>query len=111
MAVPSKQIPGSAPPPLPPPTRITDLENGHDTGWFHANSNARLANTKLPPINPSSSLVGGHYRPEPVDQPDPMVIDEPEPRPNRPSFSGNTDARIKIEPPLLSVSTNFSGSL
>lgn len=118
MAIPTKDMTNFAPPPLPPPTRISDLESGHDTAWLHANSKASSATTKLPPINPSSSLFGGHYRPEPVNQPDPMVLDDPNGGQSRLSFSRSFDARIKIEPPMdgrfpnsLSVSTNLSGSL
>ncbi|KAJ5802102.1 uncharacterized protein N7503_004552 [Penicillium pulvis] len=54
--------PATAPPPLPPPPRIHDLENGYDAGWLYANSSR--STTSLPPINPNSSLLGGHRRPD-----------------------------------------------
>ncbi|KAM5435750.1 hypothetical protein MferCBS31731_006199 [Microsporum ferrugineum] len=76
-----------APPPLPPPRFIEELANGHDSGWrwgntFHPGGTGAGAaverdpkdasvgrdaaagtGTMLPPINPGSSLFGGHARP------------------------------------------------
>ena len=97
MVIPSKQIPGSVPPPLPPPTRITDLEKGHDTGWLHANS-GRLGATRLPPISSTSSLLGGHDQPTPDDQVDPMMVDGPQLKRKRPKLP---EARFSIESPWI----------
>ncbi|KAK2749584.1 hypothetical protein FQN57_005806 [Myotisia sp. PD_48] len=65
-----------APPPLPPPRYIEDLARGYDSGWKWGNSfnsdygDSPIAvghsygkGTTLAPINPSSSLFGGHARP------------------------------------------------
>ncbi|KAL4878556.1 hypothetical protein BJY04DRAFT_229763 [Aspergillus karnatakaensis] len=88
-----------APPPLPPPPRISDLENGYDAGWIYAN--ARLpGSTKLAPINPNSSLFGDHCRPEhPVPRSDPMALDELDGRQTALPASRSPEAHIKIEPP------------
>lgn len=75
MPIPSKDTTAFAPPPLPPPSRITDLENGHDAGWLHANSQGPMAGSRLAPINPSSSLVGSQ-RPEPDTRGDQMALDD-----------------------------------
>lgn len=77
MPIPSKGMTTFAPPPLPPPSRINDLEDGHDAGWLHANSKGPMASSKLAPINPSSSLCGGQ-RPELDTRGDPMVLDDPD---------------------------------
>ncbi len=73
---PPKTIEDFAPPPLPPPQRINDLEDGHDAGWLHANGMGRPDVTKLAPINPSSSLFGGHPPPEPIPRIERMSLDE-----------------------------------
>jgi hypothetical protein len=62
MRIPSKGVENYAPPPLPPPRRISDLDQGHDAGWLYANS---VNSATLPPISPTSSLAGGHHRPGP----------------------------------------------
>lgn len=113
----SKDVPGCAPPPLPPPSRISDLDNGHDTAWLHANSNPNLPVSsayRLPPVSPCSSLSGTQC----LSEPDPMNLDEPAPafpRSGRP-YSRSFDGHIRVEPPTpvnrplrnsLSVSTNF----
>lgn len=85
MPIPSKDMSTFAPPPLPPPSRINDLENGHDPGWMHANSQDAC---KLAPINPGSSLHGAQ-RPDPATQDQPMEDQPP----------GNSETQIKIEPP------------
>ncbi|GES62593.1 C2H2 finger domain protein [Aspergillus terreus] len=87
-----------APPPLPPPSRITDLEHGYDAGWFHANPKGSSA-TKLAPINPGSSLFGGHRRPESVPRSDRMALDELDGRQSGLPVSRSPEAHIKIEPP------------
>ena len=87
----------TAPPPLPPPPRIRDLENGYDAGWLHANSGR--PQTVLPPINPNSSLFGGHRRPESAPRSDRMVVDELEGRQSGIPVSRSPEAQIKIEPP------------
>ncbi|THC99834.1 hypothetical protein EYZ11_000646 [Aspergillus tanneri] len=88
-----------APPPLPPPPRISDLENGYDAGWLHANPRNLPGAAKLAPISPSSSLFGGHRRPEPVPQSDQMAIDELDGRQSGLPISRSPEAHIKIEPP------------
>ncbi|KAL4740318.1 hypothetical protein BDV11DRAFT_99846 [Aspergillus similis] len=89
-----------APPPLPPPPRISDLENGYDAGWIHANSRLSQGSTKLAPINPNSSLLGDHRRPEyPLPRLDPMALDESDGRQNGLPAARSPEAHIKIEPP------------
>ncbi|EEH18481.2 hypothetical protein PABG_07542 [Paracoccidioides brasiliensis Pb03] len=66
MTIPNAKEP-LAPPPLPPPRYIEDLAIGQDSGWKWRNSfeQGEYGNPTLPPIKPSSSLVGGgHTRPE-----------------------------------------------
>lgn len=89
----------TAPPPLPPPPRIRDLENGYDAGWLYANSGR--STTSLPPINPNSSLFGGHAhrRPDSVPLSDHMAVDELEGRQSGLPLSRSPEAQIKIEPP------------
>ncbi|KAJ5373377.1 Zinc finger C2H2 [Penicillium concentricum] len=86
----------TAPPPLPPPPRIPDLEMGYDAGWQHANLQTP---TSLPPINPSSSLFGGR-RPETASQGDPMQIDDLEGRQGGAPLSRSPETQIQIQPPL-----------
>ncbi|CRG85426.1 Zinc finger protein sens [Talaromyces islandicus] len=93
MRIPNRTIEHYAPPPLPPPPRINDLEDGHDAGWLHANDMGRPDVAKLAPINPGSSLLGGHHPPEPIPRLDRMTLDESSYRTND-SFS-----HIKLEPP------------
>ncbi|KAJ5673886.1 hypothetical protein N7462_009325 [Penicillium macrosclerotiorum] len=97
LPIPSRSVMNTAPPPLPPPPRIHDLENGYDAGWLHANS-GRPA-TVLPPINPNSSLFGGHRRPDSTPQSDRMVVDELEGRQSGLPLAHSPEAQIKIEPP------------
>ena len=96
LPIPSRPAMHNAPPPLPPPTRIQDLENGYDAGWLHANSGR---STALPPINPNSSLFGGHRRPDSAPRSDPMAVDELEGRQSGFPLSRSPEAQIKIEPP------------
>ncbi|KAL2867908.1 putative C2H2 finger domain protein [Aspergillus lucknowensis] len=108
-----------APPPLPPPPRISDLENGYDAGWIHANSRLQPGSTKLAPINPNSSLFGDHRRPEyPAPRSDRMALDDLDGRQSGLPASRSPEAHIKIEPPppvdegfRNSVSTNNSASI
>ncbi|KAJ5446921.1 hypothetical protein N7445_001742 [Penicillium cf. griseofulvum] len=86
----------TAPPPLPPPPRIPDLEIGYDAGWQYANPQAP---TSLPPINPSSSLFGGHRRPETASQGDPMQIDDLEGRQGGAPIARSPETQIQIQPP------------
>ncbi|KAL4956564.1 hypothetical protein BDW69DRAFT_79212 [Aspergillus filifer] len=89
-----------APPPLPPPPRISDLENGYDAGWIHANSRPPPGSTKLAPINPDSSLFGDHRRPDhPVPRSDSMALDELDGRQSGLPTTRSPEAHIKIEPP------------
>lgn len=100
LPIPTRPAMDSAPPPpLPPPPRIHDLENGYDAGWHHANSGR--SSTTLPPINPNSSLFGGHRRPDSDSTPmgDRMAIDEVEGRQSGFPHSRSPEAQIKIEPP------------
>lgn len=107
MPIPTKSISNIAPPPLPPPSHIADLADGHDSGWLHANSFEPVASRKLAPISPSSSLFGGsHYRrPEASmqstqsTQGDPMMLDELDGRQNRLPPPRSPEAHIRVEPP------------
>ncbi|PCG94307.1 Zinc finger, C2H2 [Penicillium occitanis (nom. inval.)] len=109
MRIPTKTIEDFAPPPLPPPQRINDLEDGHDAGWLHANGMGRPDVTKLAPINPSSSLFGGHHAPEPIPRIERMSLDESIGR----SSGGISRAKIELprgDAPSFqnSYSTHFS---
>ncbi|KAJ5745394.1 hypothetical protein N7520_010576 [Penicillium odoratum] len=97
LPIPSRPVMDAAPPPLPPPPRIRDLENGYDAGWLHAN--CERPPTALPPINPNSSLFGGHRRTDSATRGDPMVVDELEGRQSGFPLSRSPEAQIKIEPP------------
>ncbi|KAJ6123832.1 hypothetical protein N7471_011149 [Penicillium samsonianum] len=97
----------TAPPPLPPPSKIPGLEMGHDAGWEYANSRTP---TSLPPINPSSSLFGGHRRPVTVSQGDPMQIDDLEGRQGGPKVSRSPETQVQIQPPL-SATDGFPNSM
>lgn len=92
----------SPPPPLPPPSRLADLEDGHDAGWVHANSQGSMSTRKLAPISPSSSLFSGHIhnrRPEATVHSDPMMWDDLEGRQGRVPVPRSPEAQIRIEPP------------
>ncbi|RAQ49926.1 C2H2 finger domain protein [Aspergillus flavus] len=97
MPIPASSMNTFAPPPLPPPPRIRDLEDGYDAGWVHANSKGPSA--KLAPINPSSSLFGGHRRLEAVPQSDRMALDDLDGRHSGLPLSRSPEAHIRIEPP------------
>lgn len=97
LPIPSRPAMHTAPPPLPPPPRIHDLENGYDAGWLHANSDRSAS--LLPPINPNSSLFGGRSRPESNTKSDRMAVDELEGRQSGMPLSRSPEAQIKIEPP------------
>ncbi|KAL2809973.1 hypothetical protein BJX63DRAFT_332836 [Aspergillus granulosus] len=100
MPIRSNPMNNFAPPPLPPPPRISDLENGYDAGWIHANSRLQPGSMKLAPINPNSSLFGDHRRPEySVPRSDRMILDESDGRQGALPTSRSPDAHIKIEPP------------
>ncbi|KAJ5812213.1 hypothetical protein N7474_008514 [Penicillium riverlandense] len=114
MPIPSRTAMNTAPPPLPPPPRIHDLDNGYDAGWLHANSEKP---SHLAPINPNSSLFGGHRRAESVLQSDRMAVDDDfEGRQSGVPVSRSPEAQIMIAPPPPadegfpnSVSVNQSG--
>jgi hypothetical protein len=55
--------PTEPPPPLPPPTFIEALANGHDLGAIWGNSLDDRGPGKLAPIKQSSSLYGWYRRP------------------------------------------------
>lgn len=97
LPIPSRPVMNTAPPPLPPPSRIHDLENGYDAGWLHGNP-GRSTNA-LAPINPNSSLFGGHRRSDGGSKSDPMAVDELEGRQSGLPISRSPEAQIKIEPP------------
>lgn len=97
-SIPSRPVTNSAPPPLPPPPRIRDLEDGFDAGWLHANPR-RASTAVLPPIDSSSSLFRTHHRPESAPQTDRMAVDEPEGRQSGVPVSRSPEAQIKIQPP------------
>jgi hypothetical protein len=99
MRIPNKTIEAFAPPPLPPPSRINGLEDGHDVGWIHANGMGTPDVAKLAPINPTSSLYGGHRRPEPIPRLDRMTLDDYDDRGQTgfPEHYGRP--QVRIEPP------------
>ncbi|KAL2801482.1 hypothetical protein BJX66DRAFT_12850 [Aspergillus keveii] len=105
MPIRSNSMNNFAPPPLPPPPRISGLENGYDAGWIHANlrlqpGSPQPGSSMLAPINPNSSLFGDHRRPEyPVPRSDRMILDESDGRQNALPTSRSPEAHIKIEPP------------
>jgi hypothetical protein len=99
MPIPAKSITNFAPPPLPPPPHITDLENGHDAGWLFANAKNHPGSARLAPINPGSSLLGGHRRLDSVCKTDRMVLDELDGRQSGLPVSTSPKTQIKIEPP------------
>ncbi|KAH1482429.1 hypothetical protein KXX53_000056 [Aspergillus fumigatus] len=118
MPIPVKSITNFAPPPLPPPTHITDLEDGHDAGWLFANARNHPGSAKLAPINPGSSLFGGHRRLESVCKTDRMALDELDGRQSGLPVSTSPKAHIKIEPPPAmeegfrnSITINAPGSI
>jgi hypothetical protein len=73
-----------APPPLPPPTFIPELEHGHDAGWKFANDGVMggFQKSTLAPIKQGSSLHGGYVQPRlntksrSEDQAEEMEIDD-----------------------------------
>lgn len=93
----SRPAMNTAPPPLPPPPLIRDLEDGYDAGWQHANPERSAA--VLPPINPSSSLYAGHRRPKSTPHSDRMALDESDGRQSGMPRSRSPEAEIKIQPP------------
>ncbi|KAL3481614.1 hypothetical protein BJX99DRAFT_253532 [Aspergillus californicus] len=100
MPIRTNSLTNFAPPPLPPPSRISDLENGYDAGWIHANSRLPPGSMKLAPINPNSSLFGDHRRPEySVPRSDRITLDELDGRQSGLPAARSPEAHIKIEPP------------
>lgn len=62
MTIPGSNNEALAPPPLPPPRFIEDIAQGHDSGWKWGNSfehDQFGQSATLPPIKPTSSLLGG----------------------------------------------------
>ncbi|KAN0085246.1 hypothetical protein V8E54_001713 [Elaphomyces granulatus] len=98
MRIPTKNI-EPPPPPLPPPREIYDLDVGHDPGWHYGNG--ATDTSTLAPINPSSSLLGGHHqRPDPVPRIARMSLDEPIDR-KKGLLPQSPKARLKSEPTSL----------
>lgn len=62
MAIPNRTL-DIAPPPLPPPKFIKDLDVGNDTGWKWGNSELErdVGRPALAPIKQGSSLFGGYH--------------------------------------------------
>lgn len=111
MRIPSKNIDNYAPPPLPPPRRISDLDQGHDAGWLHANSVSLSNSTKLPPISPTSSLLGGHRRPEQyLSNLEKKSLDDSDGRFKAHLPTQNSLTEVKIEPPRY-VEEGFRNSI
>lgn len=98
LSISSRPVMNTAPPPLPPPPRIRDLEDGFDAGWLHANSR-RASTAVLPPIDTSSSLFSTHRRPEVAPHSDRMALDELEGRQSGVPVSRSPEAQIQIQPP------------
>lgn len=107
MPIPSKDMSTFVPPPLPPPPRINDLENGRDTGWMHANSQGSMDACKLAPINPGSSLAAGQ-RNDPAFRGDqsPMVDQNGRQTGLPPPRSPETQIKIELPPPVEESSRN-----
>ena len=102
MRIPTKSI-EPPPPPLPPPRRIYDLDVGHDPGWHYENGAADTST--LAPINPSSSLFGGHHqRPDPVPRSARMSLEEPNDRCKKGLLPQSPKTRLKSEGSLLDES-------
>jgi hypothetical protein len=58
MAIPNTRE--TAPPPLPPPRHIPELNDGHDSGWRWANGRSNSdAAAHFQQVKPGSSLLGG----------------------------------------------------
>lgn len=95
--IPSRPAMNFTPPPLPPPPQVRGLEDGHDAGSLHAHPERSTA--ALPPINPNSSLCGGHRRPALMSHSDRMALDESEGRQGGMPLSRSPEAQIKIQPP------------
>lgn len=110
MRIPTKNVQDFAPPPLPPPPHINSLQSGHDAGWIHANSSGFGNFGKLAPINPSSSLYGGHQRPEPLTRSERPMVAELDRRKSGTPLSKSPEAPIKIELPPRS-NEGFRGSV
>lgn len=108
LRIPNARLEINVPPPLPPPPRILDLENGYDVGWLHANGRGVPDIAKLPPINPSSSLFGGHHTPRQFPSLDRLNDDD------RRKSCGSVDKSLRLhadsEPPGRS-DDGFRGSI
>lgn len=65
MSIPTRQV-EDAPPPLPPPRFIQDLEDGHDIVQERENTQSKSGD--LPPIREGSSLLGGFSRPSKLQE-------------------------------------------
>lgn len=114
LPIPTRDMTSFAPPPLPPPPRISDLEHGHDAGWLHGNSEGAAAASRLPPINPESSLFGSHRRSDSTGRGDQMVTDEDDRKGHQVFRAPETQIRIEPPPPAEegfrnSVSMNAPG--
>lgn len=58
MAIPGARI-DDVPPPLPPPRYNHDLDQGLDIAWSWQNEDSSMGASRLAPIKPGSSLLGG----------------------------------------------------
>ena len=103
MTIPGSNNEALAPPPLPPPRFIEDLAQGHDSGWKWGNSfeHGQFGqSTTLPPIKPTSSLLGGAPSRPPLVRRDETYSFEEEgvKRPDMPSMvSGSSLPDIRLQ--------------
>lgn len=75
----SMAIPGArmedVPPALPPPRYINDLDRGYDLAWNWENEDLMTGKSKLAPIKPGSSLLGGSRQSQLLPDDDEEIVD------------------------------------